>query len=125
MPISQKITPNLWFDGNTKEAVNFYVSIFPNSKILNTTYYPQTTEEGLADFQLDMAGKELTLEFELDGVKFVAINADSTFKFNESVSFSIACKDQQEIDYYWDKLSEGGAAEAQQCGWLQDKFGLS
>jgi predicted 3-demethylubiquinone-9 3-methyltransferase (glyoxalase superfamily) len=123
MPIDQKITPNLWCDGNAKEAVDFYVSVFPNSQVVNTIYYPKTAQEGLADFQQNMAGKELAIEFELDRVKFMAINADSTFKFNESVSFSITCKDQDEIDYFWSKLS--AVPESEQCGWCKDKFGLS
>jgi predicted 3-demethylubiquinone-9 3-methyltransferase (glyoxalase superfamily) len=116
----QKITPNLWFDGNAKEAVDFYLSVFPVSKILKTSYYPT---EGLADFQKDMAGKELTVEFELEGMRFVAINAGPEFKFNESVSFAIACQDQEEIDYWWEKLS--AVPESEQCGWLKDKYGLS
>jgi len=118
--MSKDITPNLWFDGNAKEAVEFYVSVFPNSKILSTTNYPH---EGLADFQKALAGKVLTIEFELMGNRFVAINAGPEFKFNESISFSIPCKDQAEIDYYWDKLSS--VPESEQCGWCKDKYGLS
>jgi predicted 3-demethylubiquinone-9 3-methyltransferase (glyoxalase superfamily) len=114
------ITPNLWFDGNAKEAVDFYVSVFPDSKVISTEYYPK---EGLADFQKDMAGKELTIEFELSGNHFIAINAGPEFKFNESVSFSIPCKDQEEIDYYWEKLST--VPESEQCGWCKDQYGLS
>ncbi len=119
----QKITANLWFDGNAQEAVDYYVSVFPNSKITSTEYYPKTAEEGLAEFQKDLAGDVLTIEFELDGEEFVAINAGSEFKFNEAVSFSIACKDQEEIDYYWEKLST--VPESEQCGWCKDQFGLS
>jgi predicted 3-demethylubiquinone-9 3-methyltransferase (glyoxalase superfamily) len=118
--MEQKITPNLWFDGNAKKAVEFYASVFPNSKILATSYYPT---EGLLDFQQPLAGKELTLDFELSGQRFTAINAGPEFKFNEAVSFSIACEDQAEIDYYWEKLSAVPAAE--QCGWCKDKYGLS
>jgi len=121
--MAQKITPNLWFDGNAKEAVDYYVSVFPDSKIRSTEHYPDSTEEGLADFQKDMAGKVLTVEFELSGVEFVAINAGPEFKFNEAVSFSISCKDQEEIDYYWEKLSR--VPESEQCGWCKDQFGLS
>lgn len=117
------ITPNLWFDGNAKEAVNFYVSVFPDSKIISTEYYPKSKEEGLADFQMDLAGKELSIEFELMGNRFVAINAGPEFKFNESVSFSIPCENQEEIDYYWEKLSS--VPESEQCGWCKDKYGLS
>jgi predicted 3-demethylubiquinone-9 3-methyltransferase (glyoxalase superfamily) len=116
----QKITPNLWFDGNAREAVDYYVSVFPDSKIGTTSYYP---EEGLLDFQKNLAGKELTIDFELSGNQFTAINAGPEFKFNESVSFSVACKDQEEIDYYWGKLSS--IPEAEQCGWCKDKYGLS
>ena len=118
--MSKQITPNLWFDGNAKEAVDFYVSVFPDSKITSTSYYPK---EDLADFQKDLAGKELTVEFELSGNHFVAINAGPEFKFNESISFSIPCKDQEEIDYYWEKLSKVPASE--QCGWCKDQYGLS
>lgn len=116
----QQITPNLWFDGNAKEAVEFYVSVFPNSSILQTAYYPS---EGLADFQQGLAGKELTIDFELSGQRFTAINAGPEFKFTEAVSFMITCKDQAEIDYYWEKLSR--VPEAEQCGWCKDQFGLS
>ncbi len=114
------ITPNLWFDGNAKEAVEFYVSVFPDSKIVATSYYP---EEGLLDFQKELAGKELTVEFELSGNPFTAINAGPEFKFNESISFSIPCEDQKEIDYYWEKLST--VPESEQCGWCKDQYGLS
>lgn len=118
--MTQTITPNLWFDGNAKEAVDYYVSVFPNSKILNTSYY---AEEGLLDFQQPLAGKELTIEYELNGNRFTAINAGPEFKFNESVSFSITCENQEEIDYYWDRLSH--VPESEQCGWCKDQFGLS
>lgn len=121
--MEQKITPNLWFDGNAKEAVEYYVSVFPHGKVLSTQYYPKSTEEGLADFQKDMAGKELVIQFELGGMQFTAINAGPQFTFNEAVSFAITCKDQDEIDYYWEKLS--GVPEAEQCGWCKDRFGLS
>lgn len=121
--MESKITPNLWFDGNAKAAVEYYVSVFPDSKIVSTVHYPNSVEEGLADFQKDMAGKELVIEFELSGQRFMAINAGPQFKFNEAVSFAISCKDQQEIDYYWEKLSS--VPEAEQCGWCKDRFGLS
>ncbi len=114
------ITPNLWFDGNAKEAVEFYLSVFPESKIIATSYYP---EEGLADFQKGLAGKVLTVDFELSGNRFTAINAGPEFKFNEAVSFSIPCEDQEEIDYYWGKLSK--VPESEQCGWCKDQYGLS
>ncbi|HWT55598.1 MAG TPA: VOC family protein [Candidatus Microsaccharimonas sp.] len=119
----QKITPNLWFNGNAQEAVDYYISIFPNSRITATAYYPKTAEEGLADFQLNLAGKVLTIEFELDGQTFLALNAGPEFSFSEAVSFIIDCKDQDEIDYYWERLSH--VPESAQCGWCKDQFGLS
>jgi predicted 3-demethylubiquinone-9 3-methyltransferase (glyoxalase superfamily) len=121
--MQQKITPNLWFDGNAKEAVDYYVSVFPNSNVVSTAYYPNSTDEGLADFQKDMAGKELTIEFTLNGQAFTAINAGPEFVFNEAVSFAIACEDQKEIDYFWDKLSR--VPQSEQCGWCKDQYGLS
>jgi len=117
----QKITPNLWFKGNAKEATDFYLSVFPDSKIVSTSNYPT---EGLADFQKEFAGKPLTIEFELFGQRFTAINAGPEFTFNEAVSFSIACKDQDEIDYYWNALTKDGGEESV-CGWCKDKYGLS
>jgi predicted 3-demethylubiquinone-9 3-methyltransferase (glyoxalase superfamily) len=116
----QKIIPNLWFAGNASEAVEFYVSVFKDGKVVSTSYYPA---EGLADFQKDFAGKVLTIDFELNGQRFVAINAGDDFKFTEAISFAILCKDQQEIDYYWERLS--AVRDAEQCGWCKDKFGLS
>lgn len=121
--MDQRITPNLWFDGNAKEAVEYYVSVFPDSRVVSTSYYPKSAEEGLAEFQLNLAGKELAIEFELSGMRFTAINAGPEFKFNEAVSFAIACKDQAEIDYYWEKLSK--VPESEQCGWCKDQYGLS
>lgn len=119
----QKIIPNLWFNGNAKEAVEYYVSVFPDGNIITTEYYPNSTEEGLADFQKDLAGQVLTIEFELFGTRFVAINAGPEFSHSEAVSFAVPCKDQAEIDYYWEKLS--AHPENEQCGWCKDKFGLS
>jgi len=116
----QKIIPNLWFNGNAEEAIDFYVSVFPDGKVNGKTYYPT---EGLADFQKDFAGKVLTVDFELGGQQFVAINAGPEFKFNEAVSFQVNCKDQEEIDYFWEKLS--AVPESEQCGWIKDKYGLS
>lgn len=121
--MAQKITPNLWFNHNAQQAVDYYVSVFPDSKIIATQHYPKTTEEGLADFQKDLAGQVLTIEFDLMGQRFTAINAGPEFAFNEAVSFAISCKDQQEIDYFWEKLST--VPKAEQCGWCKDKFGLS
>ena len=116
----QKITANLWFNGNAQEAVEYYVSIFPDSAIDGTTYYPT---EGLLDFQQAMAGKPLTIAFTLAGVRFIAINAGPEFTFNEAVSFSVDCRTQEEIDYFWDKLSKH--PENEQCGWCKDQFGVS
>jgi predicted 3-demethylubiquinone-9 3-methyltransferase (glyoxalase superfamily) len=117
----KKLIPCLWFDSNAEEAVNFYTSIFKNSKIGNTSRYG---EEGR-----EIHGKEpgtvLTIEFELNGQTFTALNGGPIFKFNEAVSFQIHCESQEEVDYYWSKLSAGGDEKAQQCGWLKDKFGLS
>lgn len=116
----QNIIPNLWFDGNAKEAVEFYTSVFPNSKVSSTVYYPK---ENLPEFQKEFAGKILSIDYELNGNRFTAINAGPEFKFTEAVSFLITCKDQEEIDYYWGKLSS--VPESEQCGWCKDKYGLS
>ena len=110
------ITPNLWFDGNAKEAAEYYCSVFPNSKIIATSYY--------SDDMPMPKGTVLTVEFELDGSPFVGINAGPEFEFDEAVSFEIDCKDQAEIDYYWDTFVRDGGEEGQ-CGWCKDKFGLS
>lgn len=117
----QKITPNLWFKGNADEAVKFYLSVFKDGKIISTSYYPK---EGLLDFQKPFAGKPLAIHFSLLGQEFVAINAGPEFSFTEAVSFNISCKDQAEIDYYWNKLTADGGEESV-CGWLKDKYGLS
>lgn len=117
----QKITPNLWFKGNAEEAVQFYLSVFPDGKIITTSYYPT---EGLLDFQAPFAGKVLAIYFEIMGQEFVAINAGNEFTFNEAVSFNVSCKDQAEIDYYWEKLTTNGGEESV-CGWCKDKYGLS
>ncbi|HEY1266678.1 MAG TPA: VOC family protein [Candidatus Binatia bacterium] len=117
----QKITPCLWFDKNAEEAVKFYTSIFKNSKILNVSRY---TEAGY-DIHHMPAGSVLTVEFELNGRTFTALNGGPVFKFNEAISFQVSCESQEEIDHYWEKLSQGGDKNAQQCGWLKDKFGIS
>jgi predicted 3-demethylubiquinone-9 3-methyltransferase (glyoxalase superfamily) len=121
--MQQKITPNLWFNGNAVEAAEYYASVFPGGKVTNIEHYPNSIEEGLAEFQLSLAGKPLMVEFEILGMKFVGINAGDEFKLSEAVSFQVDCKDQEEIDYYWDKLSK--VPEAEQCGWCKDQFGLS
>src|SRR5882724_5690653 len=116
----QKITPFLWFDDKAEEAMKFYTSIFKDSKIISTTYYPEGSED---PNMKGMEGKVLTGVFELNGQRFMALDGGPIFKFNESISFYIECEDQQEIDYYWEKLS--AVPESEQCGWLKDKFGLS
>ncbi len=121
--MASKIIPNLWFKGNAREAVEYYLSVFPDAKITGESTYPESADEGLADFQEDFAGKDLTIDFNLLGQDFTAINAGPEFTFNEAVSFSVFCKDQAEIDYYWGKLS--AHPENEQCGWCKDKFGLS
>ena len=113
--MSQKITPNLWFDSEAEDAANFYCSVFKNSRIVNVSHY--------GDAVPDKAGTVLTVEWELDGQRFVGINGGPQFKFDEAVSFQISCEDQDEVDYYWEKLTDGG--EESQCGWLKDRFGLS
>lgn len=120
----QKIIPNLWFDKNAQEAVDFYLSVFPDSKIITATYYPKSEAEGLAGFQKDLAGQVLTIEFELSGMRFIAINAGPEFTFTEAISLMIMCKDQAEIDHYWHALTADGGQESV-CGWLKDKYGLS
>jgi predicted 3-demethylubiquinone-9 3-methyltransferase (glyoxalase superfamily) len=110
-----KITPNLWFDTEAQEAADFYTSIFENSRIVNVTHY---TESGPRK-----TGMVMTVEFELDGQRFVAINGGQQFKFDEAVSFEIDCETQDEIDYFWEKLSDGG--EEGPCGWVKDRYGLS
>jgi predicted 3-demethylubiquinone-9 3-methyltransferase (glyoxalase superfamily) len=113
--MNPRITPNLWFDSNAEEAAEFYVSVFDDSRIVNVTHY---TEAGPRP-----AGTVLTVEFELDGQRFVGINGGPQFTFDEAVSFEIECETQDEIDHYWEKLCDGG--EESQCGWLKDRFGLS
>jgi predicted 3-demethylubiquinone-9 3-methyltransferase (glyoxalase superfamily) len=110
-----KLTPNLWFDTEGLEAAEFYVSVFPNSKINSVTYYGEAGP--------GPAGTVLTVDFELDGQEFTAINGGPQFTFDEAVSMHISCADQDEVDYYWDKLLDGG--EESQCGWLKDRYGFS
>ena len=113
--MEHKITPNLWFDTEAEEAASFYTSVFENSQIVNVTHYPEGAP--------GPAGSVMTVEFELDGQRFVGINGGPQFTFDEAVSFEIKCDAQEEVDYYWERLSEGG--EEGQCGWLKDRYGLS
>lgn len=121
MAISSRITPCLWFDTQGEDAANFYVGIFPNSRITTVARYP----EGGKEQHGREPGSAMTVVFELDGVTFTALNGGPQFRFTEAVSFQVYCDSQQEIDHYWDALSAGGDPTAQQCGWLKDRFGLS
>jgi predicted 3-demethylubiquinone-9 3-methyltransferase (glyoxalase superfamily) len=113
--MQQRITPSLWFDTEAEQAAEFYCSIFKDSHIVSKAHYPENTRR--------KAGMVMTVEWELDGQRFVGINGGDQFKFDEAISFQINCADQAEVDYYWEKLTDGG--EAGPCGWLKDKFGLS
>lgn len=117
----QKITPCLWFDTQAEEAAQYYCAIFRNSRILSISRYGEAGHEihGMP------AGSVLTVEFELDGQAFTALNGGPVFKFNEAISLQVNCDDQEELDRYWDRLSAGGDETAQQCGWLKDKYGMS
>jgi predicted 3-demethylubiquinone-9 3-methyltransferase (glyoxalase superfamily) len=116
-----RISPCLWFADQAEDAANFYTSIFKDSRIVHITRY------GAAGFEVHRrpAGSVMTVDFELNGLRFTALNGGPVFTFNEAVSFQVMCKTQDEIDYYWDRLGEGGDPKAQQCGWLKDKYGLS
>ena len=114
-PFRHKINTFLWFDNNAEEAVNFYVSVFKNSKILKTVHNGETAP--------GPKGGVLTIAFELDGQEFMALNGGPEFKFNEAISQIVHCRDQKEVDYFWEKLSAGG--QIIECGWLKDKFGLA
>jgi predicted 3-demethylubiquinone-9 3-methyltransferase (glyoxalase superfamily) len=117
----QKISPCLWFDSEAEDAAKYYTSIFKNSKITNISRYGEAGKE--------IHGKEpgsvMTVAFELDGQSFTGLNGGPVFKFNEAISFQVDCATQDELDYFWEKLSAGGDKDAQQCGWLKDKFGVS
>ncbi len=113
--MGHKIIPNLWFDSEAEEAAAFYCSVFKNSRILSTTRYPEGAP--------GPAGSVMTVDFELDGERFVGINGGPQFPFTEAVSFQIDCEDQAEVDYFWERLTEGG--QEIQCGWLKDRYGLS
>jgi predicted 3-demethylubiquinone-9 3-methyltransferase (glyoxalase superfamily) len=127
MATIQKITPCLWFDNEAEEAAKFYTSVFsagPGGKNSEIGRIGRYNKEGY-EFHHRPAGSILTIEFTLDGQSFLALNGGPVFKFTEAVSLIVYCDTQEEIDYYWEKLSEGGDDEAKQCGWLKDKYGLS
>ncbi len=115
-PATQKITTFLWFDNNAEEAVKFYCSVFKNSRVLNTTHY--------GDAGPGPKGSVMTVDFELDGQRFAALNGGPAFKFTEAISLVVNCDTQEEIDYFWEKLSSEGGQEVE-CGWVKDKYGLS
>jgi predicted 3-demethylubiquinone-9 3-methyltransferase (glyoxalase superfamily) len=117
----QKITPCLWFDDQAEEAARFYVAIFKNARVGAITHF------GKEGFEVHgrRAGSVMTVSFTLEGQEFTALNGGPHFKFNEAVSLTVNCDSQAEVDYYWDKLGAGGDPQAQQCGWLKDKYGLS
>ena len=117
--ISQKIVPHIWLEKDAEKAAEFYVSVFKNSMILKTSYYPKAAEEVSGQKE----GSVMTVRFKLEGQEFMALNGGPVFKLNEAVSFMVFCDTQEEIDYFWNKLSF--VKEAEQCGWLKDKFGLS
>lgn len=121
MKLARTITPCLWFDNQAEEAAAFYTAIFSHSRIGRITRY------GREGFEIHgrPAGSVMTVEFELDGLAFTALNGGPVFEFNEAVSFQVQCETQAEVDYYWERLAEGGDETAQQCGWLKDRFGLS
>lgn len=120
-PKMPRISPCLWFDDQAEEAAHYYVGIFKNSRILAVTRY------GKAGFEVHHrpAGSVMTVAFELDGQFFTALNGGPVFQFNEAVSFQVTCETQEEVDYYWEKLSADGDPKAQQCGWLKDRYGVS
>ncbi|WP_200801639.1 VOC family protein [Bacillus sinesaloumensis] len=115
----QKITTNLWFNDEAEEAAKFYVSIFNNSSINRITRYGKNRNKSMSE------GKVMTVEFELDGQHFVALNGGPRYKFSEAISFIVNCDTQEELDFYWERLSEGGDPKAQVCGWLKDTYGVS
>jgi predicted 3-demethylubiquinone-9 3-methyltransferase (glyoxalase superfamily) len=121
MAVTQRIAPCLWFDHEAEEAAKFYTSIFPNSRIVETSRYGEAGHE----VHGRPAGSVMTVGFELDGQPFTALNGGPVFKFNEAISLQVNCETQQDVDHYWNRLSEGGDPNAQQCGWLKDKYGVS
>lgn len=116
-----KIAPCLWFDSQAEEAAQFYIGIFKNSKVVAISRYPEAGQQ----IHGRPAGSVMTVAFELDGQPFTALNGGPLFKFNEAISLEVECATQEELDYFWDKLTAGGDPKARQCGWLKDKYGLS
>lgn len=121
MPIIKRIAPCLWFDDQAEEAARFYTSIFRNSKIGTIARYGEAGHE----FHGKPPGSVMTVAFEIEGQPFTALNGGPVFQFNEAISFQVMCESQEDVDYYWAKLSAGGDEKAQQCGWLKDRFGVS
>lgn len=121
MAVTFRIAPCLWFADEAEEAARFYTDIFRNSRIVRTTYFGQAGR----DIHHREPGSVMTVDFELDGHRFTALNGGPLFKINEAVSFQVYCDTQEELDHYWDRLTAGGDTNAQQCGWLKDKFGVS
>ena len=121
MPAIQKITPCLWFDNQAEEAVAFYTAMFKNSKVVTVSRYGEAGKE----IHGRPAGSVMTVAFELDGQTFTALNGGPIFKFNEAISLQVNCETQAEVDHFWTNLAEGGDPNAQQCGWLKDRYGVS
>jgi len=121
MPSSPRITPCLWFEHQAEQAAEFYTGIFPNSRILSVSRYGEAGRE----IHGRPAGSVMTVAFALDGQAFTALNGGPHFTFNEALSLQVSCADQDEVDHFWEKLSAGGDARAQQCGWLKDRYGVS
>ena len=121
MASTQRISPCLWFANQAEEAARFYTGIFPNSRITATTRYSEVGRE----YHHQEPGSVMTVAFELDGHAFTALNGGPVFTFNEAISLQVNCETQEEIDHFWDRLSEGGDPKAQQCGWLKDRYGVS
>jgi len=121
MKLSRRIAPCLWFDGQAEEAAEFYTQIFSNSKILSVSRYSEAGQE----LHGKPVGSVMAVVFELDGQEFMGLNGGPMFKFSEAISFQLFCETQEEVDYFWERLSEGGDPDAQQCGWLKDRFGVS
>jgi predicted 3-demethylubiquinone-9 3-methyltransferase (glyoxalase superfamily) len=121
MKISSNIVPCLWFDSQAEEAAKFYTGIFRDSKIVATSHYGEAGQE----VHGQKPGTVMTVAFELEGQSFTALNGGPVFKFNEAISLQVMCDNQEQVDHYWNKLSDGGDEKAQQCGWLKDRFGVS